>query len=100
MRGFTVLIHLFFPPAVSYRVVPLSVCWPLSKAEGKMVSFISPCSHRTQVPNPDLTLDHDLYVRGGLSLDLNPECPCVNTTNLIPDPYLELNPVVNYRPNC
>ena len=45
------------------------------------------CLHEHQVPN----LDHNPHGRGGLSLDLNPVCLRVNTTNL--DEDLDQNPV-------
>ena len=38
--------------------------------------------HEHQVPNPDSNLDHNPHGRGRLSLDLNPVCLHVNTTNL------------------
>ena len=49
--------------------------------------------HEHQVPNPDSNLDHNPYGRGGLSLDLNPVCLHVNTTNL--DQDLDQNPRVH-----
>ena len=45
--------------------------------------------HEHQVPNPDPNLDHNLHGRGGLSLDLNPVCLCVNATNLDQNPRVD-----------
>ena len=52
-----------------------------------------PRLHEHQVPNPDSNLDHNLHGRGGLSLDSNPVCLCVNATNL--DQDLDKNARVN-----
>ena len=41
------------------------------------MDILKPRLHEHQVPNPD----HNPYGRGGLSLDLNPVCLRVNTTN-------------------
>ena len=41
----------------------------------------------------EICMDNNLHGRGGLSLDLNPVCLRVNTTNLYQD--LDQNPRVN-----
>ena len=56
-------------------------------------STLKPRLHEHQVPNPDSNLDHNPHGRGGLSLDLNPVCLRVNTTNQ--DQDLDQNPCVN-----
>ena len=55
------------------------------------IPSLGPRLHEHQVPSLDSNLDHNLHVRGGLSLDLNPEYPRENATNL--DQDLDQNPV-------
>ena len=58
-----------------------------------MKELHKPRLHEHQVPNLDSNLDHNPYGRGGMSLDLNPVCLCVNATSL--DQDLDQNPRVN-----